>query len=1233
MKTQHRGETATKHLKSPPLTRRKGFSKLHSLPLAAFALLLPLLAAVMPARADSYYQTTLQAFSPLGYWKLNETTAPNDAAVNLGSLGAPLNGGYGGFTSRAPVAGGLNLDADGAHTFNGSSTQVTIPYHADLNRSTAQTWSAEIWAKPANASQTGGVMSSGQPAADPLARKGWILYAFNNQWSFRPFTNNSNVTVTGNANGILSAANTLVANQWHHLVVVNDGTDCILYVNGAEASRHSAATYVEAPYGGTTIGKRFYSSNYFNGDLDECAFYSTALTPARIAAHYNEGITQTTGYQGVVSADSPVAYYRLGDAAGFTPVTAVNDGTLGATLNGTYSSYGARTNQAGPPNPPFTGLPAVSAALGTTPAGKVDCTNDAAYNVPAFSVTAWVKSDGIVSDGTIIGKGNFWKIRSNGINSSLVWQYPGGSATGTAAVADGNWHHIVATADNTGSALYVDGVLDASGAAYNGSFSGDKVFIGSNGDASTGSWLGTIDEVAFIGSKLTSTEVGDLYAARFEVVIDPPLYWAPDVAGGGSGTWSSSSNLWAIAPGIQGTSAQGTSGALIFGDTIGTVTINGTVTTGFGLKFSTDGYNLVPGTSSPSLSLTGLTPSDNTITVDPGVTTSIDAQIAGTTGLIKQGTGTLIVSAANTISGTAGINSGILQLNNEVAFQNATVSVNAGAVTFDSSVISNAFSFGGLAGTGAFSLVNNAATPIALEVGGNNASTNCSGSISGGGSLTKIGGGTLTLGGASSNYSGGTLISSGTIKPNRKQCFGSGQVTLAGGVTFNQTSADTGFEGNSASGAYPNTFNLSGGEVTFNVAFGGATDIWTNTQISGPGSIKVIGGGRDQGLTLEGNNTFLGGVTVAGPDTPNVSIYNNNSLGAGTLSTTMTSADLTRGGLRIQANLTAVPNAINLGSASSRLVVNTSPAGSAGPYTATFTGPVSGDGSFVKISNGTVVLSGTNTYGGATKVNGGTLVLDGTNAGSGALTVASGARLGGNGSTAAPVTLANGGKLLATISDWGGYAGTGFSDLEVASLDLTGSTWVVDVSSATSYLNFIDISMTFPFLTAPGGITGYDDGSVTVSVTGFPGTGTWDVQQNGNALELVYTPSVPTDYETWATNFSLADRYPTHDPDQDGMSNQQEYAFGLNPTSGSSVSPITQQLDKGTGIFKYTRRATPATTGLAYTYQLSTTLGVWQDFTPTSETSDSGDPVEVITVEVPAVHLSNPSLFVRVIAD
>jgi hypothetical protein len=127
-----------------------------------------------------------------------------------------------------------------------------------------------------------------------------------------------------------------------------------------------------------------------------------------------------------------------------------------------------------------------------------------------------------------------------------------------------------------------------------------------------------------------------------------------------------------------------------------------------------------------------------------------------------------------------------------------------------------------------------------------------------------------------------------------------------------------------------------------------------------------------------------------------------------------------------------------------------------------------------------------------------------------------------------------------------------------------------------------------------------------------------------------FTATTATDYDTWATSTGVVGGA-NDDDDGDGRSNFDEYAFGLNPTSGASVNPFTVPFVKSTGTFSYSRRLT-GLTNLSYTYESSTTLqeGSWTPFTPTTQTSDSGSPIEVITIGVPAVLLTEPELYIRV---
>ena len=178
-----------------------------------------------------------------------------------------------------------------------------------------------------------------------------------------------------------------------------------------------------------------------------------------------------------------------------------------------------------------------------------------------------------------------------------------------------------------------------------------------------------------------------------------------------------------------------------------------------------------------------------------------------------------------------------------------------------------------------------------------------------------------------------------------------------------------------------------------------------------------------------------------------------------------------------------------------------------------------------------------------------------------------------------------------------------------------GSTWVLGVN----YVRFQNVKVD-----SGGGITMTVMNNVAIdNRVGF----------NGFQLIPVAAPA-GGDYDTWLNGFpsitTAADKLPTADPDGDGLKNQQEYAFGLNPASGASVNPIAAPLDKTTGSFAYTRRAN---SGLTYTVTTSTDLVTW--ITDAGSAQSVGPAAS--GVETVSFTLANPAaggkLFVRVKAQ
>ena len=139
--------------------------------------------------------------------------------------------------------------------------------------------------------------------------------------------------------------------------------------------------------------------------------------------------------------------------------------------------------------------------------------------------------------------------------------------------------------------------------------------------------------------------------------------------------------------------------------------------------------------------------------------------ISGSGALVKGGSGTQVLSGANTYSGSTNITTGIVQLNNALAAQNSSVLVNSpNGLAFGAGI--GTFTLGGLGGSNTVTLADTVAAGVALRVGSNNGTTTMNGGVTGSGALYKIGSGTLVLTGQNGavDYTGGTTVEAGNFR-------------------------------------------------------------------------------------------------------------------------------------------------------------------------------------------------------------------------------------------------------------------------------------------------------------------------------------------------------------------------------------------------------------------------------------------------------------------------------------
>jgi hypothetical protein len=357
------------------------------------------LASLASLNAHADYQSTVTAQNPVQYFRLNET-APSVApgpAVNTGSLGAAANG----VLTNGALAGGASAivsDPSGKSGIfpNAAGNRVRVPHQAGL--AVTGPFTVEFWANPA--ALTSGDSSTMCPVAltqfgDPPGqntsyRSGWLFYQDGAAgWTFRTYG------PTFSAASAIAAA-PVTPGRWYHIVGKWDGTSTRVYVNGQLTATASALTFQPVtnstvPF---TIGARADGGlGYFryNGQVDEVAYYPTALSDARILAHYQAGTNTSpaTPYQTVVLADGPNGYWRLNEA-GDPP--AANIGSQGAAGNGKYI-YAAVTGQTGPVPPALAGFEAANKAvrINASIPGQVEIPGPA-LNTNTVTITAWVKA-------------------------------------------------------------------------------------------------------------------------------------------------------------------------------------------------------------------------------------------------------------------------------------------------------------------------------------------------------------------------------------------------------------------------------------------------------------------------------------------------------------------------------------------------------------------------------------------------------------------------------------------------------------------------------------------------------------------------------------------------------------------------------------------------------------------------------------------------------------------------
>lgn len=207
--------------------------------------------------------------SPVLYWRLGESSGPTaeDATANN------RDGTYTGCTFSQ--AGALVGDADTGVLFDGVDDRVQRVDEPALDL--GDTFTMEAWVKRASIGAIHAIMGKGI---------GTYLLRFNSDDTLH-LLQSQTADIVGSTITITDTS------AWHHVVGTKAGAAVFLYIDGADvtgtvSNATCADSGTEFRVGCDTGGG--VPETHFHGSIDEAALYPTALSPARVLAHYLSGV-------------------------------------------------------------------------------------------------------------------------------------------------------------------------------------------------------------------------------------------------------------------------------------------------------------------------------------------------------------------------------------------------------------------------------------------------------------------------------------------------------------------------------------------------------------------------------------------------------------------------------------------------------------------------------------------------------------------------------------------------------------------------------------------------------------------------------------------------------------------------------------------------------------------------------------------------------------------------------
>ena len=452
-------------------------------------------------------------------------------------------------------------------------------------------------------------------------------------------------------------------------------------------------------------------------------------------------------------------------------------------------------------------------------------------------------------------------------------------------------------------------------------------------------------------------------------------------------------------------------------------------------------------------SLQGAITNNASVAFDQATTGNYSSVMSGSGSLTKLGAGTVKITGSNSYSGGTTVTSGTVELSAGVSFGGSAAGLGTGAVSIasgaqvtywlsmsTSNTIANAFSLSGGTlhsedgsnnFTGLFTLASGASTISSRYED----TIRLSGGLTGSGDVlfTQAGG----LGTGPTFVLSGTGSNTGTVRVSGSANGIATKLQLANvnalqSATLDMATGDLGTVEFTVAGN--NTYSLGGLQGARNLAVGSnSLSVGGNNQsttysgdLSASGLFTKVGSGT---LTLSGSNSAAAGVAV-----------NAGTLGLGSANAIGSTGTISFGGgyLQFSASNTTDYSARFSNAANQQYRIDTN-----GQTVTLASALASSSGSLTKNGVGTLILTATSGFTGATAVDGGRLLVNGQ-LGNTAVAVNASGMLGGSGTILGDVTINSSGTLS---------PGNSPGVLTVGSLSLSdGSTTLMEITGTAAGL-------------------------------------------------------------------------------------------------------------------------------------------------------------------------------------